>query len=64
MVAKPYEECGIKSERVFVVECSMCSLAMNAEIWRKPEKTYYQVINDFNQIPLTDSQRGVKKRKK
>ena len=64
MVAKPYEEDGNKSERTFVVECSMCSLAMNAEIWSKPEKDYDQVTEDFNKIPLTDSQRGVKKRKK
>ena len=58
MTAEPYEEGGIKSERTWTVECSMCSLAMNAEIFRKPEKDHEQVTLDFNQIPLTDSQRG------
>jgi len=50
------------SDRIWVVECSMCSLGMNAEIFRTPTKDYDQVTEDFDKIPLTDSQKGTKKR--
>jgi len=39
-------------------------LAIDFEITVQPRKTYDEVTEDFNKIPLTDNQRGVKKRKR
>lgn len=48
----------------WIAECSMCSMAMTCDIFRSPAKTYDQVTEDFNKIPLTDSQKGTKRCKK
>lgn len=48
----------------WIAECSMCSMAMTVDIFRSPVKTYDQVTEDFNKIPLTDSQRGSKAKKR
>lgn len=48
--------------KAFAAECPMCSMIINGFIYREPAKTYEQVTLDFDQIPLTDSQRGTKKR--
>jgi len=47
----------------WIVDCSMCSMGLKVEVVRSITKTYYQVIEDFNKIPLTESQRGTKKLK-
>jgi len=44
--------------------CADCMLAIDFEITVQPRKTYDEVTEDFNKIPLTDNQRGVKKRKR
>jgi len=49
---------------IWNAECSMCWLGMRVQIYREPRKTYDEVTEDFNKIPLTDSQRGSKKGKK
>jgi hypothetical protein len=44
--------------------CDICGLMVDLVIQQEPKKTEEEAEVAFNQIPLTDNQRGVKKRKK
>lgn len=48
------------SRWVWLSNCSMDGLLMRTEILIAAVKDYDQVTEDFNEIPLTDSQHGHK----
>jgi hypothetical protein len=51
-----------KGDDDWILLCTMCSLGMKVVILRESAKTYEQVTLDFDKIPLTDSQKGTKRK--